>query len=170
MSEFGVLLFFHILIVYLSAYTPINGVLYELDGLQPAPISHGECTFNQFPEKVIPVLQRRIERYPAHEIRFNLLAMTKDLRLTAKERGDQWALENEERKRREWLYENALRQHNFIGFTGQILKGVVASKLKQGGEEGYRKWIEDAKDATKKRMEDKQNRRGQRGDEMDLGA
>jgi len=96
--------------------------------------------------------------------------MTKDLRLTAKERGDQWALENEERKRREWLYENALRQHNFIGFTGQILKGVVALKLKQGGEDGYQRWIDEAKEATKKRMEDKQSRRTQRGDEMDLGA
>lgn len=153
-----------------SAYTPINGVLYELDGLQPAPISHGACTFQQFSEKVIPVLQRRIERYPATEIRFNLLAMTKDLRLMAKERGDQWALENEERKRREWLYENALRQHNFIGFTGQILKGVISMKLKQGGEGGYNKWIDEAKEATNKRMKDKKSRRTQTGDEMDFGA
>ena len=153
-----------------SAYTPINGVLYELDGLQPAPISHRDCTFEQFSEKVIPVLQRRIGRYPAQEIRFNLLAMTKDLRLTAKEKGDQWMLENEERKRREWLYENALRQHNFIGFTAQILKGVIGMRLKQGGEEGYRKWIDEAMNATQKRMEDKRNRRQQAGDEMDLGA
>jgi ubiquitin carboxyl-terminal hydrolase L5 len=46
------------------AYTPVNGVLYEIDGLQPAPIAHGECTFEEFPEKIVPVLQRRVERYP----------------------------------------------------------------------------------------------------------
>ena len=150
-----------------SAYTPINGTLYELDGLQPAPISHGSCTFSQFPEKVIPVLQRRVERYSSGEIRFNLLAMTRDLRLTAKERGDQWALENETRKRREWMYENALRQHNFLGFTGEVLKGVIGMKVGQGGEEGYRKWVDEAKEGTRKRIEQKKAR-GQAGDAMDM--
>ena len=150
-----------------SAYTPINGTLYELDGLQPAPISHGSCTFEQFPEKVIPVLQRRVERYSSGEIRFNLLAMTRDLRLTAKERGDKWALENETRKRRDWMYENALRQHNFLGFTGEVLKGVIGMKVKQGGEEGYQKWVDEAKESTKKRIEQKKAR-GQAGDAMDM--
>lgn len=93
--------------------------------------------------------------------------MTRDLRLTARERGDQWAVENEVRKRREWLYENALRQHNFLGFTSEILKGVIGMKLKQGGDEAYGKWVEEAKETTKKRIEQKRTR-GQAGDAMDL--
>ena len=109
-------------------------MLYELDGLQPAPISHGSCSFEEFPDKVIGVLQRRIERYPANEIRFNLLAMVQDRRIRAQE--------------------NALRRHNFIGFIGEILKGVTASKLLQGGG-AYDQWVEEAKSKTKARIEEK---------------
>ena len=136
------------------AYTPINGVLYELDGLQPAPISHGSCSFEEFPDKVIPVLQRRIERYPSNEIRFNLLAMVRDLRIRAQEIGDQDMLYQEVQKRNAWQWENALRRHNFIGFIGEVLKTVTASKLRQG-DGIYDQWIEEAKIKTKARIEEK---------------
>lgn len=142
-------------VYHFIAYTPINGVLYELDGLQPAPISHGSCTFDEFPDKVLPVLQRRVERYPAHEIRFNLLAMVRDLRLRAREIGDQDWLYREEQKRNAWQWENALRRHNFIGFIGEMLKGVVGTKLKDG-EEAYGEWVEEAKAKTLARIQEKQ--------------
>ncbi|KAI1079302.1 ubiquitin carboxyl-terminal hydrolase [Whalleya microplaca] len=134
------------------AYTPVNGTLYELDGLQPAPISHGPCTAEGFPSKVMEVLQRRIARYDLSEIRFNLMAMVRDLRIRAREIGDVELLEREEQKRRDWQFENALRRHNFIGFAGAVLKGVVDSKLKEG-DGAYDKWIEDAKTKTKQRLE-----------------
>jgi ubiquitin carboxyl-terminal hydrolase L5 len=110
----------------------------------------------EFPDKVIPVLQRRINRYPATEIRFNLLACVRDLRIRARELGDEEALEDQEQKRNEWLWENALRRHNFVGFVGELLKGVVKDKLAQGGG-AYDKWVEDAKAKTKKRGEERQN-------------
>lgn len=135
-----------------NSYTSINGKLYELDGLQPAPISHGECAVSEFPDKIIPVLQRRIARYPPTEIRFNLLACVRDLRIRAREIGDQEALEAEEHKRTEWLWENALRRHNFVGFVGELLKGVVKDKLAQG-EDAYNKWVEESKAKTRKRAE-----------------
>ena len=141
-------------VYHFIAYTSINGVLYELDGLQPAPISHGNCTMDEFPNKVIPVLQRRIERYPANEIRFNLLAMVRDLRIRAQEVGDQNMLYQEEQKRDAWQWENALRRHNFVGFIGEVLKGVAGSKLKEGGE-AYGKWVDEAKVRTKARIEEK---------------
>lgn len=141
-------------VYHFTAYTSINSILYELDGLQPAPISHGSCTFEEFPTKVIPVLQRRIERYPAHEIRFNLLAMVRDLRLRAREIGDQEWLNREEQKRNGWQWENALRRHNFVGFTGEILKGVVRSKLQDHGGL-YNDWVEEAKAKTQARMQQK---------------
>ena len=139
------------------AYTSINNILYELDGLQPAPISHGNCSFDEFPDNVIPVLQRRIERYPAHEIRFNLLAMVRDLRLRAKEIGDQDWLYREEQKRTAWQWENALRRHNFLGFVGEVMKGVVGAKLKEG-DGVYEKWIEEAEARTKAKLEERKKK------------
>ncbi|KAG8528838.1 uncharacterized protein KY384_006527 [Bacidia gigantensis] len=144
-------------VYHFIAYTPINGTLYELDGLQPAPISHGASSFDEFPSKVIPVLQRRIERYPPGEIHFNLLAMVRDLRIRAQEIGDQDALYQERQKRNAWHWENALRRHNFIGFIGETMKGVTTAKLKDG-DGAYEKWIEDAKDRTKIRVEEKRKR------------
>ena len=152
-------------VYHFIAYTPINGVLYELDGLQPAPIAHGASTFEEFPEKVIPVLQRRINRYPANEIRFNLLAMVRDLRVRAREIGDQEMLMREEKKRNDWQFENALRRHNFVGFAGEVLKGVIAEKLKEGPD-AYSNWIEEAKNKTKQRSEDRQKKGGDGDEEM----
>ncbi|XPS98662.1 Ubiquitinyl hydrolase 1 [Ascochyta lentis] len=140
-------------VYHFIAYTSINGKLYELDGLQPAPISHGACTKQEFPSKIIPVLQRRIGRYPATEIRFNLMACVRDLRLRAREFGDEEGLEDQEEKRAQWLWENSLRRHNFVGFVGELLKGVVRAKLEQGGG-AYDKWVDEAKGRTKKRRED----------------
>ena len=154
-------------VYHFIAYTSINDTLYELDGLQPAPIRHGDagaCPPEIFADAVVPVLQRRIARYPQTEIRFNLLAMCEDLRLRAREIGDQEMLAREEQKRREWRWENALRRHNFVGFVGEVMKGVTAQKLKEGS---YEKWVQDAKAATQKRVEDRQ-KRGQAGDEMDV--
>lgn len=145
-------------VYHFIAYTSVNNKLYELDGLQPAPIVHGECSFDDFPDKVIPVLQRRIGRYPPHEIRFNLLAMVRDLRLRAKEAGDQEWLYSEEQKRNGWQWDNALRRHNFVGFVGEVLRGVVESKLREGNG-AYDKWVENAKTKTKVRIEE----RGKRG-------
>ncbi|KAF2660076.1 ubiquitinyl hydrolase [Lophiostoma macrostomum CBS 122681] len=151
-------------VYHFIAYTSINNKLYELDGLQLAPISHGACTIDEFPDKIIPVLQRRISRYPATEIRFNLLACVQDLRIRARELGDTETLEAEEQKRTEWLWENALRRHNFVGFVGELLKGVVKDKLSQGNG-AYDKWIEDSKAKTKKRAEERQ-KQGISGDDV----
>ena len=137
-------------VYHFIAYTPINGTLYELDGLQPAPIAHGPSTLDDFPARVLPVLERRIARYPADEIRFNLMAMVRDLRVRARELGDHEMLMAEETKRNGWQFENALRRHNFVGFAGEVLKGVIAEKLKEGPE-AYAKWVEDAKAKTLQR-------------------
>ncbi|KAI1183811.1 ubiquitin carboxyl-terminal hydrolase [Nemania serpens] len=146
------------------AYTPVNGTLYELDGLQPAPISHGPCTADEFPAKVMDVLQRRIARYDMSEIRFNLMAMVRDLRVRAREIGDAEMLAREEQKRRDWQYENALRRHNFVGLAGAVLRGVVETKLADGGDAAYEKWVAEAKETTRRRLESK--RKGGGGEDV----
>lgn len=123
--------------------------MYELDGLQAAPLSHGACTDEEFPQKVIPVLQRRIGRYPITEIRFNLLAMIRDPRLRAMEIGDLETVRREEEKREAWQWENALRKHNFVGFAHEILKGVVKTKMKEGK---YDEWLDDARKEMARKM------------------
>ncbi|KAL8766303.1 MAG: hypothetical protein Q9209_006893 [Squamulea sp. 1 TL-2023] len=147
-------------VYHFVAYTEMGGKLYELDGLQPAPIVHGSCSFEEFPDRVIPVLQRRIERYPAQEIRFNLVAMVRDLRIRAREIGDQDWLYQEEQKRNAWQWENALRRHNFVGFIGETMKGVVRSKLSEG-EARYAEWVEEATKTTSTRMTER--RKAKRG-------
>ncbi|KAG5946047.1 hypothetical protein E4U53_006650 [Claviceps sorghi] len=147
------------------AYTPINGILYELDGLQPAPISHGPCDADSFPTKVVDVLQRRVARYETTEIRFNLLAMCRDLRIRARDFGDDELLARENSKRRDWHFENALRRHNFVGFAGEVLKGVVDKKLKQGGDSAVDAWIGES--LERRRTAEKGLRRGD-GD-VDMG-
>ncbi|KAK2751030.1 hypothetical protein FQN57_000105 [Myotisia sp. PD_48] len=152
------------------AYVPVNGQLYELDGLQPFPINHGPCSTSSsepgvdFADKVIDVLHRRIGRYPEGEIRFNLMAVVRDLRHRAREIGDEEMLENEERKRRAWAWENSLRKCNFVGFIGEVLKGVARQKL-AAGPEVYEKWVEGAKAETAKRLERRRAGKGERSPE-----
>jgi ubiquitin carboxyl-terminal hydrolase L5 len=142
------------------AYTAVDGTLYELDGLQRAPISHGACaTRDEFPARVMAVLQRRVARYDAAEIRFNLLAMVRDRRIRAREVGDAEMLAREERKRRDWQFENALRRHNFVGFAGEVLKGVVASKLGEGNG-AYEKWVDQGKQKMLRRIEERKKGAG----------
>jgi ubiquitin carboxyl-terminal hydrolase L5 len=81
------------------------------------------------------------------------MACCRDLRIRAREIGDEEELEEQEDKRAKWLWENSLRRHNFVGFVGELLKGVVQAKLKEG-DGAYDKWVEEAKGRSKKRREE----------------
>ncbi|KAF2860478.1 ubiquitinyl hydrolase [Piedraia hortae CBS 480.64] len=132
-------------VYHFIAYTSIDDTLYELDGLQPSPIRHGDhgaCPKEILADAVVPVLQRRIERYPPTEIRFNLLALCPDMLQKAREEGDAEAATREKAKRDRWHWENSLRRHNFVGFIGEMLKGVTEMKVKDGS---YDDWLAKAK-------------------------
>ena len=72
------------------AYVPVGGRLYELDGLKQGPIDHGPIVDSTnystsdgtidgtWLGKVCPVIQTRIAKYSASEIRFNLMALVRD--------------------------------------------------------------------------------------------
>lgn len=67
------------------SYVPIDGRLFELDGLKPYPIDHGTVSENEdWTERFRQVMSDRLgvatgEQY--HDIRFNLMAVVPDRRL-----------------------------------------------------------------------------------------
>lgn len=70
-------------VYHFVSYVPHNGQLYELDGLQPGPISFGQVTEENWLSKAKEEIQKRIEKYSATEIRFNLLAVIDDKKIKA---------------------------------------------------------------------------------------
>ena len=151
-------------VYHFISFAVVNDTLLELDGLQPGPITHGPCTDDVFPAKVLSLLRDRIStQFRPDETRFTLLAVIKDPRiaLRAKRSAENaHELEIEERKRQNWAKENKLRQHNFVTMVYLVAKAAVEQSLRERGsidgllEEGKKRAREKAQvlDEYRKRM------------------
>ncbi|CAH2035448.1 unnamed protein product, partial [Iphiclides podalirius] len=63
-------------------YMPIDGRLYELDGLRDGPIDHGAVAPEQdWLDVVRPIIMKRINVYTEGEIHFNLMALVSDRKM-----------------------------------------------------------------------------------------
>ena len=129
-----------------------DGTVYELDGLQPGPIPVGKYTeCDATDEGDLPwlavarkAIQKRIEKYQSTEIKFNLMALTRDKRVdiqskikTMKVAGLAEDDENigqlnmdlmqEEELRRQWKDENERRRHNYVPFCMELIRALAKS-------------------------------------------
>ena len=124
------------------SYVWVNGVVYELDGLQQGPVYVGAC-----PERsnwlsvVTPYIQSRIAEYTSssgEEIRFNLMAIVKDRRedvmneiASFTDLADpvamdlQMKLEELENMRTKWARENMRRRHDFMPLALSCLQALA---------------------------------------------
>lgn len=156
-------------VFHFISFAVINGSLLELDGLQSGPINHGPCTDDSFPDTVLSLLRDRISNhFSTGEIRFNLLAVTKDPRIALREHPtpeNTQLLENEERKRKRWARENTLRRHNFVNMVYLVAKAAVEQEIQQNGN--IDALLDNGKNIAQRRREFAEGMKKMKGDRMD---
>ncbi|XP_041986631.1 ubiquitin carboxyl-terminal hydrolase isozyme L5 [Aricia agestis] len=133
-------------------YIPIDGRLYELDGLRDGPIDHGPIAPQQdWLDVVRPIIMKRINVYTEGEIHFNLMALVSDRKMVYERqiadmlkdpqslgmdateidlevRRLRSLIENEEVKMQRYQKEMARRRHNYLPFIVTLLKILAEEK------------------------------------------
>ncbi|KAK0149143.1 Ubiquitin carboxyl-terminal hydrolase isozyme L5 [Merluccius polli] len=123
------------------SYVPVNGRLYELDGLREGPIDLGVCNQDDWINAVRPVIEKRIQKYSEGEIRFNLMAIVSDRKMDEPMDTDQSStflssiqseiakyqllIEEENQKLKRYKVENIRRKHNYLPFIMELLKTLA---------------------------------------------
>ncbi|CAL7944250.1 unnamed protein product [Xylocopa violacea] len=128
-------------VFHFVSYVPIDGRLYELDGLKDGPMDLGPCPLgDQWVQAAKPFIKKRINKYVIHicrynegETHFNLMAIVTDRKLlyerqkvnvcdpTELERL-QTLIEEEIRKSKRYQIENIRRKHNYLPLIMELLK------------------------------------------------
>ncbi|XP_034834551.1 ubiquitin carboxyl-terminal hydrolase isozyme L5 [Maniola hyperantus] len=133
-------------------YIPIQGRLYELDGLKDGPIDHGPIAPEQdWLDVVRPIILKRINTYLNDEIHFNLMALVSDRKMVYERkiheltddtralgmetneveneiRNLQMLIELEDQKMSRYQEELARRRHNYLPFIITLLQILAENK------------------------------------------
>lgn len=127
------------------SYVPIDGRLYELDGLKAGPIDLGPVPADtDWTSVVKPIIEKRMKRYSEGEIHFNLMAIISDKKMLYERNIEEiqkkidagnvddylqeeltnlkLLIEEEENKRQQYKIENIRRKHNYLPLIVEILK------------------------------------------------
>jgi ubiquitin carboxyl-terminal hydrolase L5 len=129
-------------VFHFISYVPINGRLYELDGLKEGPIDWGAVGDNWF-EVARPLIERRIKKYSEGEIHFNLMAVVTDRQVLYQRQLDlllnaessmetdskqseiaklRIQIEDEKMKKKRYKIENIRRKHNYLPLIVELLR------------------------------------------------
>lgn len=133
-------------VYHFVSYIPFEGRLYELDGLKPGPMDLGPVPPEaDWVDIVTPLIEKRIMRYNAGEIHFNLMAIVsdrkemyeKEIALIEKQVNEsgmetdaqqteisrlRCLIEEENNKTSRYKVENIRRKHNYLPLIVEILK------------------------------------------------
>lgn len=133
-------------VYHFVSYLPIDGRLYELDGIREGPVDLGPIPAEKdWLDVVRPVIEKRMKKYSEGEINFNLMAIVSD-RKTKYEKKMQkiekqmeeggmetdshqaelsrlrLLIEEEDRKKKRYQVENVRRKHNYLPLIVEMLK------------------------------------------------
>ena len=167
-------------VFHFISYVPINGKLYELDGLKDGPIDLGTIpkdllAAGNWLEYARPVIEKRIAKYSEGEIHFNLMAIVSDRKLMYQKRLEQLLnpssmetdsestqleinhlkdlIKEEDEKQRRYKMENIRRRHNYLPLIMEILKTL-------GSEGKLTDLVEKARDKSIQLQKIKQEKKG----------
>ncbi|KAE8742116.1 hypothetical protein FOCC_FOCC012323 [Frankliniella occidentalis] len=160
-------------VYHFVSYLPIDGRLYELDGIREGPIDLGPIPADKdWLDIVRPVIEKRMKKYSEGEINFNLMALISDRKTKYEKKVEKiekqieeggmetdsqqaelsrlrLLIEDEDRKRKRYQVENVRRKHNYLPLIVEMLK-VLAK------EGQLLPLYEKAKEKTKDRVQSKQ--------------
>jgi ubiquitin carboxyl-terminal hydrolase L5 len=131
-------------VFHFVSYIPVDGRLYELDGLKEGPIDLGPVGAGQDWLNVVrPIIEKRIQKYSEGEIHFNLMAVVSDRQLIYQRQIDammqtddemetdtkqneiarlRMLIDDEAAKRKRYKVENIRRKHNYLPLIVELLK------------------------------------------------
>ncbi|XP_029420810.1 ubiquitin carboxyl-terminal hydrolase isozyme L5 isoform X5 [Nannospalax galili] len=120
------------------SYVPVNGRLYELDGLREGPIDLGACNQDDWINAVRPVIEKRIQKKMIYEQKIAELQrqlaeepMDTDQGSTvlsaiqSEVARNQMLIEEEVQKLKRYKIENIRRKHNYLPFIMELLKTLA---------------------------------------------
>jgi len=128
-------------VFHFVSFVPINGRIYELDGLKAGPVDHGPAG-EDWTDAVRPVIEARMMKYTQGEIHFNLMAVIQDKTIRynnqlkalsgmsidsqmAEVARIEMLLAEEENKRSKWKLENVRRRHNYLPLIMELLRSLA---------------------------------------------
>ncbi|XP_058802271.1 ubiquitin carboxyl-terminal hydrolase isozyme L5 [Phymastichus coffea] len=121
-------------VFHFVSYVPIEGKLYELDGLKEGPIDLGSCPVgDQWVQAAKPIIEKRIKKYNEGEIHFNLMAIVSDRKMIYERQKAlttdpsetvrlQALIDEEIWKSKKYKIENIRRKHNYLPLIVELLK------------------------------------------------
>ncbi|KAF1609429.1 UNVERIFIED_CONTAM: Ubiquitin carboxyl-terminal hydrolase isozyme L5, partial [Eudyptes pachyrhynchus] len=106
------------------SYVPVNGRLYELDGLREGPIDLGACNQDDWITAVRPVIEKRIQKYKEEPMDTDQ-GSTVLSAIQSEVARNQMLIEEEVQKLKRYKIENIRRKHNYLPFIMELLKTLA---------------------------------------------